>query len=161
MSELPKLMLRPLLDGYTPDLARSVISTQTMAGFPRERKDSVGKAHRVTVGYLCTKSQWRYFLAFMRAYEGSPFLANLQLDDVNLQWYECRLVGDSLPFTPLGGGLFRVQLGLVARAITHEVETDITIVKIYEMTDGQIDRYFKELAELVNKDLPNAFGSLI
>lgn len=160
MIELPKLMLRPLLEGYSPSLARSVVSTETIVGLPRERRDSVGKVHRVSVSYICTSAQWQYFLAFTRAYEAMPFLANLQLDDVNLKWYECRIVGESLPFAALGGGIFRVQLDLVAKPIKYDVETDMTIVKIYEMTDGQIEEYFNLLAKLVNEDLPAALGSL-
>lgn len=160
MTELPKLMLKPQRDGYNFSLARNVISTETIVGLPRERKDSVGKVHRPNVTYKCTRPQWQYFLSFMRAYEGLPFLAYLLLDDVDHQWYECRIVGDSLPVQTLGDQIFTVQLSLVAKPIKYNVETDIAITKIYEMTKGKMAEYFNLLAKLVNQDLPDALRRL-
>lgn len=160
MTEIPKLMLKPQRDGYNFSLARSVTSTETIVGLPRERKDSVGKVHRPNVTYKCTRAQWQYFLKFMRAYEGLPFLAYLLLDDIDHQWYECRIVGDSLPVTTLGDQIFTVQLSLVAKPIKYDVEADLTFLEIYKMTDGQVERYFNLLAKLVNEDLPAAFGGL-
>lgn len=154
MTEIPKLMLKPLRSDYSFSLARSVTSTETIVGLPRERKDSVGKAHRANVSYKCTRAQWRYFLSFSRAYEGLPFLAYLLLDDIDHQWYECRILGSELPVAALGDQIFTVQLTLVAKPIKYDVETDIAIVTIYEMTDGQMDLYFKLLEKLVNEDLP-------
>lgn len=160
MNEIPKFMLKPQRNGYSFSLARSVTSTETIVGLPRERKDSVGKAHRVNATYKCTRAQWQYFLSFSRAYEGLPFLAYLLLDDIDHKWYECRIIGDSLPVDTLGDQIFTVQLSLVAKPIKYNVEMDMTIVKLYEMTDGQIDRYFKLLEKLVNEDLPEALGGL-
>ena len=160
MTEIPKLMLKPLRDGYGFNLARSVTSTETIVGLPRERKDSVGKVHRPNVTYKCTRAQWQYFLAFMRVYEGLPFLAYLLLDDIDHQWYECRIVGDSMPVQTLGDQIFTVQLSLVAKPIKYDVETDLSFLEIYKGTEGQIDLYYRLLAKLVNEDLPSAFGGL-
>ena len=160
MAEIPKFMLKPQRDGYSFNLARSVTSTETIVGLPRERKDSVGKVHRVNATYKCTRSQWQYFLAFSRAYEGLPFLAYLLLDDIDHQWYECRIIGESLPVSTLGDQIFTVQLSLVAKPIKYNIDNDILISTLYQMTDGQIDLYFRMLAHLVNKDLPDAFGGL-
>lgn len=160
MTEIPKLMLKPLRDGYSFNLARSVTSTETIVGLPRERKDSVGKVHRPNVTYKCTRAQWQYFLVFMRVYEGLPFLAYLLLDDIDHQWYECRIVGDSMPVQTLGDQIFTVQLSLVAKPIKYDVETDLSFLEIYKGTEGQIDLYYRLLAKLVNEDLPSAFGGL-
>lgn len=160
MAEIPKFMLKPQRDGYSFNLARSVTSTETIVGLPRERKDSVGKVHRVNATYKCTRSQWQYFLSFSRAYEGLPFLAYLLLDDIDHQWYECRIIGESLPVSTLGDQIFTVPLSLVARPIKYDVEMDMTIATLYEMTDGQIDKYFRLLEKLVNEDLPEALGGL-
>lgn len=160
MTEIPKFMLKPLRDSYSFSLARNVTSTETIVGLPRERKDSVGKAHRVNATYKCTRAQWRYFLSFSRAYEGLPFLAYLLIDDIDHKWYQCSIVGESLPVDTLGDQIFTVQLSLVAKPIKYDVEADKTITAIYEMTDGQIDQYFNMLAKLVNEDLPEALGGL-
>lgn len=160
MTAIPKFMLKPQRDGYSFNLARNVISTETIVGLPRERKDSVGKAHSVNATYKCTRAQWRYFLAFSRAYEGLPFLAYLLLDDIDHQWYQCSIVGEYLPVSTLGDQIFTVQLSLFAKPIKYDVEADKTITAIYEMTDGQIEKYFNMLAKLVNEDLPEALGGL-
>lgn len=157
---IPKLMLKPQRNGYSFGLARSVTSTETIVGLPRERRDSVGKIHRPSVTYKCTRSQWRYFLSFMRVYEGLPFLAYLLLDDIDHQWYECRIVGESLPVQTLGDQIFTVQLELVAKPIKYDVEVDESILAIYEITGGQTDLYFKLLEKLVNEDLPEAVGGM-
>lgn len=156
MSEIPKLMLKPLRAGYSFGLARNVTSTDTIVGLPRERRDSIGKVHRPNVIYKCTRAQWQYFLAFMRAYEALPFLAYLLLDDIDHKWYQCRIVGDMLSVNTLGDQIFTVQLSLVAEPIRYNVEDDIAITTIYEMTDGQSTLYFSLLEKLVNEDMPNA-----
>lgn len=160
MADIPKLMLKPLRDGYSFSLARSVTSTDTIVGLPRERKDSVGKVHRVNVTYKCKRAQWQYFLKFMRTYEGLPFLAYLLLDDIDHQWYECRIVGDSMPVQTLGDQIFTVQLSLVAQPTKYDVDTDLAFLKIYQMTEGEVDEYFKALAKFTNEDMPNALGKI-
>lgn len=160
MTEMPKFMLKPLRDGYSFRIARNVVRTETIVGLGRERKDSVGKAHPVNATYKCTRAQWQYFLAFNRAYEGLPFLAYLLIDDIDHKWYQCSIVDEYLPVSTQGDQIFTVQLSLVAKPIKYDVEADKTITAIYEMTDGQIDKYFNLLAKLVNEDLPDALGGL-
>lgn len=153
MADIPKLMLKPLRSDYNFSLGRGVVSTQTIAGLPRQRRDG-GKPHRANVTYKCTRSQWQYFLAFMRAYEALPFLAYLLLDDIDHKWYECKILNEDLQVSTLGDQIFTVQLSLVARPYHYPVDTDIAITAIYEMTDGQMERYFNLLEKLVNEDLP-------
>lgn len=160
MADIPKFMLKPLRDGYSFNLARSVTSTETIVALPRERKDSVGKVHRANVTYKCVRAQWQYFLAFMRAYEGLPFLAYLLLDDIDHQWYECRIVGDSMPVQTLGDQIFTVQLSLVAKPIKYNVETDLAFLEIHQMTEGEVEEYFKALAKFTNEDMPNTLGKI-
>ena len=42
----------------------------------------------------------------------------------------------------------------------YNMDTDQTIVAIYNMTDGQSDLYFNQLEKLVNQDLPAATAGL-
>lgn len=160
MADIPKFMLKPLRDGYSFRLARNVVRTDTIVGLPRERKDSVGKAHPVNATYKCTRAQWQYFLAFTRAYEGLPFLAYLLIDDIDHKWYQCSIVDEYLPVNTKGDQIFTVQLSLVAKPIKHDIDNDILISTLYQMTEGQIELYFQKLAKLVNEDLPAALGGL-
>lgn len=157
---MPKLMLTPFREGYNFSLSRNVVTTETEGGMPRSRKDSIGKPHRANPTYKCTRAQWQYFLAFMRAYEGLPFLAYLILDDIDHQWYECNILDMVLPVSTLGDQIFTVQLSLVVKPIKYNVESDIAFLEIYKMTDGQVEQYFKLLEKLVNEDLPSALGGL-
>lgn len=160
MTDIPKLMLIPLRDDYSPSLARSVTTTETIVGLPRQRNDSVGKVHRANVSYRCTAAQWQYFLTFTRAYEALPFLAQLQLDNIDLQWYECQIVSDSMPFSVSGYQIFTVQLSLVAKPIKYNVDSDLAFLKIHQMTEGEVEEYFKALAKFTNEDMPNTLGKI-
>lgn len=162
MSELPKFMLKPLRDGAGFGLSNPTIITPTMAGPPRGRVGTVGGVHRLSPRYRCTRQMYRYFINFINAYPAQWFLAYLVIDDIDHQWYECMITTQGeIPVTNLGDQIFTVQLDMVAMPIDRDVEGSKTIVKLYELTDGQIELYFKQLADLVNKDLPDAFGGLI
>lgn len=160
MADMPKLMLLPLRDGYGFNLGRDVVTTETTGGMPRQRRDGVGKVHRASTSYRCNKAQWQYLSAFLRAYAGLPFLAFLQLDDADCGWYESRIISDNIGGGVVGAGYVDVSLELVAKPKPYDVDTDITLTTIYQMTDGQIDLYFRQLEKLVNEDLPNAIGGL-
>lgn len=161
MSELPKFMLKPLRDGAGFGLSNPTIITPTMGGPPRGRLDMVGGVHKLSPRYKCTRQMYRYFLNFLNAYRGKWFLAYLVIDDIDHQWYECMIVTQGeIPVTHQGDQIFTVQLDLVAIPIDRDIEGSKTIVKIYEMTDGQIELYFKELADFTNKHLPDALGGL-
>lgn len=154
MMDMPKLMLKPLRADYSLSLARNVAVTETEGGMPRERKDNIGRPHKTNPTYKCTRAQWSYFLAFSRVYEGLPFLAELLVDDVNHQWYECRILNQVFDVTTLGDQIFTVQLSLVVKPIKYDVEVDKAIIAIHEVTGGKSDLYFNLLEKLVNEDLP-------
>lgn len=160
ITEMPKLMLIPLIDGYNVNLARNVITTDTESGFPRTRKDSIGKPHLVSATYKCSASQLEYFIAFNNRYEGLPFLTKLKVDRPGLNWYECNILNDYIPYNELGNGFTTMQLSLVVKPSIRNVESDIEITDVYNMTDSEIDEYFKLLEKMVNEDLPASLERL-
>lgn len=160
MADLPKFMLKPFRDGYNFVLGRSTLTTQYTAGLPRQRRVQVGAVHRLQATYKCRRSQYQYLMAFLRVYEAKPFLAYLLLDDINHQWYECRIVSDRIDVSALGDQIFTVSLSMVVKSKSVNTEADEALVAIYEMTDGQIDAFFNHLEKLVNEDLPDALGSI-
>ena len=160
MADLPKMMLKPLRSGYNFSLGRSTVTTQFESGMPRQRKTRVSPTHQVQATYKCTRSMYQYLMAFLRAYEARAFLAYLLLDDIDHQWYECRIISDVINVSTLGDQIFTVSLILIVKAKPRDVALDITIFELYELLDGQIDAYFNQLEKLVNEDLPDALGSL-
>ena len=160
MADLPKFMLKPFRDGYNFVLGRSTLTTQYTAGLPRQRRVQVGAVHRLQATYKCRRSQYQYLMAFLRVYEAKPFLAYLLLDDINHQWYECRIVSDDISVSTLGDQIFTVSLDLAVKSKPHNLDADESLIAIYEMTDGQIDAFFNHLEKQVNEDLPDALGSL-
>lgn len=160
MSDLPKLELKPLRAGYGFELSTGVISTDTHSGMPRQRLDSVGVVHKIAPTYKCTRSQWQYFLAFVRAYRGQPFLAYLLLDDIDHHWYECRMIDSSLKVSTLGDQMFTVQPSLVVKPRPIALEQDLGFLQMYKILGNASDQYYNQLEKLVNQDLPQATRGL-
>lgn len=160
MTDLPKLHLKPLRSGYGFELTTGVVSTSTQIGMPRQRLASIGTVHRVSPTYKCTRAKWQYFLAFMRAYRGRAFYAYLLLDDIDMQWYECRMVNESLKVSTLGDQIFSVQVDLIVKPRPVQISQDLALLTIYEMSQAEQDDYFNHLEKLVNQDLPQATRGL-
>lgn len=160
MADMPKMMLKPFRNGYGFELGYGVVSTQTEFGMPRQRLGAINQPHHVSPTYKCTRAMYSYLLSFLRAYRGLPFMAYLLLDDVNHAWYECRFIDERISVTTLGDQIFTVKLSLIVKPQAYDLETDLAFIEIYNMTDGQIDKYFNHLEQLVNVDLPNATQGL-
>jgi hypothetical protein len=45
-------------------------------------------------------------------------------------------------------------------AYPYTMDNDLSMVAIYNMTDGQVDVFFNQLEKLVNQDLPAATAGL-
>ena len=161
MAGLPKLMLKPYRDGYNFGLANPTVITPTAAGLSRGRVDSVGGVHVLSPTYKCTRPMQQYLFSFLRAYRGQRFLAYLILDDIDHRWYECMITTQGpIPMQSIGDQIFVTQLEMQAEPIDYDVETDMTITAIYELTDGQSHKYFAQLSKLDNEILPDALGGL-
>lgn len=154
MSDLPKFMLKPYRSGYGFSLSTGIISTQTQAGMPRQRRSQVGVVHRLSATYKCTRAMWQYMLAFIRSHVGRPFLAYLLLDDIDHHWYECRCVNETIDVSTLGDQIFTAKIDLVVKPRPVNVGQDELITVIYGMGKDEQDSYFNQLEKLVNADLP-------
>lgn len=155
-----KLMLKPYRSGYGFALSTGVVSTQTQAGMPRQRRSEIGAPHHLSVTYKCTRAMWQYMLAFLRANAGRAFMAYLLLDDIDHHWYECRYTDEQINVSTLGDQIFSVKLTLVVKPHPVNPEQDEAIIAIYNMTKDKQDSYFNQLEKLVNNDLPNATREL-
>lgn len=156
---LPKLILCPLLDSYSPTLGNDVITTQFENGMPRQRLAGVGRPHQTPVSFRHKAQHQNYILAFWRVYRARAFAMRLILDGTDLAWYECRFIGEP-SILSLGGGVFEFSINLVCRPKPLDLELDETFVYFYGTSNGDISTIFNQLEKLVNEDLPDALGSL-
>lgn len=173
INTLPKFMLKPFADGYNVTLADDFITTPMQGGEPRQRRIFEGGWHQVSATYKLRPAQKQYFTAFRRAYAGRSFLAYLLVDDVVHCWYRCRFI-DNKKLTPRwGGGMTNATVELSVEPIPyaydkdgnlvaypHNMDNDLSMLAIYNMTDGQTDLFFNQLEKLVNQDLPAATADL-
>lgn len=155
-----KLMLKPYRSGYGFSLSTGVISTQTQAGMPRQRRGQVGVVHHLSVTYKCTRAMWQYMLAFLRVNAGREFMAYLLLDDIDHHWYECRYMDEQINVSTLGDQIFTVKLTLIVKGRVINIGQDEAIIALYNMSKDEQDGYFNQLEKLVNNDLPNATREL-
>src|SRR5699024_8150396 len=84
LSELPTLILCPLLDSYNPTLGNDVITTQYENGMPRQRLAGVGRPHQTPVSFRHKAQHQDYILAFWRVYRARAFAMRLILDGTEL-----------------------------------------------------------------------------
>lgn len=156
---LPRMILCPLLDRYSPTLGNDVITTQYENGMPRQRLAGVGRPHQTPVSFRHKAQHQDYILAFWRLYRARAFAMRLILDGTDLAWYECRFIGEP-SISALGANVFEFSIGLVCRPKQLDIESDKTFVAVYELTGGDISSFTNALERLVNEDLPDAMSSL-
>ena len=156
---LPKLILCPLRDSYSPTLGNDVITTQFENGMPRQRLAGVGRPHQTPVSFRHKAKHQDYILAFWRVYRARAFAMRLILDRTELAWYECRFIGEP-SILALGNNVFEFSINLVCRPKPLNLELDETFVYFYDATNGDISGFANQLEKLVNEDLPDALGSL-
>ena len=173
INTLPKFMLKPFADGYNVTLSDDFITTPMQGGEPRQRRIFEGGWHQVSATYKLRPAQKQYFTAFRRAYAGRSFLAYLLIDDVVHRWYRCRFIDNKKLSPRWGGGMTYASVELSVEPIPyaydkdgnlvaypHTMDNDLSMVAIYNMTDGQTDLFFNQLEKLVNQDLPAATAGL-
>lgn len=156
---LPKMILCPLRDSYSPNLGSDVITTQYANGMPRQRLDGVGRPHQTPVSFRHKAQHQEYILAFWRVYRAKAFAMRLILDGTDLAWYECRFIGEP-SILAIGNNIFEFSIGLVCRPKPLDLEQDKVFIELYEQTGGDISSFTNPLEKLVNEDLPDALGSL-
>ncbi|WP_227430383.1 hypothetical protein [Psychrobacter sp. I-STPA6b] len=159
IDDLPRLILCPLRDSYNPTLGNDVITTQYENGMPRQRLAGIGRPHRTPVAFRHKAIHQDYLLAFWRLYRAKPFAMRLILDSTDLQWYECRFVGDA-QIKDLGNKVFEFAIEIVAKPKPLNLKVDEAVIWAYGQTDGDLSSFFNPLEKLVNEDLPNAVREL-
>ena len=156
---LPQMVLCPLRDGYGVSLGNDVITTQYENGMPRQRLNGVGRPHSVSVAFRHKEVHQEYILAFWRVYRAKAFAMRLFTDNTDLQWCECRFIGEP-QLNSLGNNVFEFSINLVCKPKPIDIAIDDEFLNVYILTGGDISGFSNALEHLVNYDLPEAIRSL-
>ena len=153
--------LCPLQRGYTPKVANNLLEQELMGGFARQRVQFINNTHTVSPSILLDdKRKQQYFWAFFRDHQRNPrpFLWRLIIDSHEAKTYQCQFVAGSLSVGERDGIVYPVSFDLRVRPNNTDSEFDAAILAAW--ADGDPKRYLNLLSQIVNEDLPNAFGDL-
>lgn len=158
IEDLPKLVLCPLLEGYSVDLGNDVISTQYTNGMPRQRLGGVGSPHRLSVTFRHKGQHQQYIYSFWEWHKTKSFAMRLKIGSPTLSWFECRFLGS--PTTrDLGGNVHEFSIELVVKPKRIDLDVKAAYIWAYVKTGGDISTFFNDLEKLVNEDLPATWSA--
>ena len=153
--------LCPLQRGYTPEPANNLLEQALMGGFARQRVQFVNNVHNVTASVLLSeKIKQQYFWAFWNSHQKNPrpFLWRLIVDETSVTTYVCQFVAGSIQVGERDGKVYSVSFDLRLKPNNTSNDFDQSIIDLWESGDPR--KLLNLLAELVNKDLPDALGAI-
>lgn len=156
---MAKLLLTPLIQGYSYSPKNEVVSIDLDGGSPRKRRDKIGVYGAVNCQFILTSNQYRYFMAFYRTKikSGSlSFTIDLKTEDAFLIEHEAFIRNDSLKLTQQKGDLFYISLSLEVKPITRSESEDESIIDLYEAGGENYAELLSGIEKLVNIDMVNA-----
>lgn len=160
MIELNKLVYCVQQSGYTVDFGTNVIVQELEGGPSRYRVDSKNNVHYINSTWVVGKKGYQYMMAFFNVWQrnpSQPFLANLIIDDAELDEYECFFRNGGFRLDSKNGLIYAVSATLGVTAKPRNDATDDAIVMLGNSNASDI---FDPLEKLVNEDLSNALEDL-
>ena len=129
---MSKLLVNPLIGGYSVDFGDNTIATKLDGGASRYRLDKLGAAHQVKVQWLLETQGYDYLMAFYRteiAYGSLPFTIDLKaLDGAALGTYTARIQPGSLRLSGFLGTLYQVTATLEISPATYNESADEALI---------------------------------
>lgn len=144
---MSKLVIPPNSEGYTAQDGTELLSVQLDGGLPRVRRDLLGAAVRVHLGWTVSAAHYRYLRAFYNIYinDAQPFLIDLLFNEMNLKEYQALFVPGSFKLTGQAG-------------LTYTVEADIDVKP--EPLDYTLERAYIDQALIYGIDSSQAATAL-
>jgi|GEM_PF-5648579 len=156
---MAKLLLVPLIQGYSYAPKDEVVSIDLDGGAPRKRLDKLGSYGDVNCQFILDGDQYRYFMAFYRTRIKSgalPFTIDLKTEDAFLVEHEALIKKNSLKLTQHKANLFYISLGLEVKPITRDEAEDELLIELYETYGADYGDVINALEQFVNVDMPAA-----
>ena len=160
MTELNKLAYCVQQSGYTVDFGTNVIVQELEGGPSRYRVDSKNNVHYVNSTWVVGKKGYQYMMAFFNVWQrnpSQPFLANLIIDDAELDEYECFFRNGGFRLDSKNGQIYTLSATLEVTAKPRDDDMDDALVML---GNGNTLDIFDPLEKLVNEDLPDALENL-
>lgn len=154
---MDKLKIPPQQSGYGVKYASGIINQKLDGGASRQRADVLGGSNTVSVSWVVNFAQFQYLQAFYRiqvSKAGTPFLADLIIDNGQVEEYQCFIVPNSWTFGSTKGLSINVSATLEVFAKTADLEFDQTVIDTYD-GDNDPSEVFILLGKLANEDLPD------
>lgn len=158
MIELNRLAYCVRQSGYTVEFGNNVITQKLEGGPSRYRIDSKNNVHLVNSTWAVNKRGYQYLMAFFHVWQrnpSQPFLAELIIDNAELEQYECFFSNGGFRLDSKNGRIYTVSAMLEVAAKPRDDAFDDAIVML---GNSQAFNVLNPLEKLVNEDFPNALG---
>lgn len=149
------LGLEPERGSYSVSADYGVVTTSTVGGMPRQRRQRVGDLFSVSASYLVTAAEFSYLMRFFRVVADMSFHAPLLLDSPEVAQYETRLVSP-VQHQQLAPDAYRVSVSYLVRGGARSLGEDSAYVYFASMKKEDYAEYVNMLEKLANVDLPAA-----
>jgi hypothetical protein len=159
-----KLNLPPDQAGYAVlDAGNEVVRVQLAGGAGRYRRDILNASKMANVTWTLGPEEYDYFEMFYRVMTlraGEPFLIDLIIGESGLTQHEARFIPGSKQLQSQRGLTYVVtaQLEVTPKQYDYAYEDSlIVLLSAYTDFDSSLE-VINQLEQLVNEDLPNAWG---
>lgn len=156
---LVKFRYSPESASYAVQDPTEVIAVKLDGGAARYRRDKLNSSSDVTVRWLFSREEYRYFRAFYRSLLGrgsDPFLIDLIIDYAELAEYTAHFVPGSVHLSEQMGFSYVVTAQLEATSLL--VDDDLETYYVYMLNEfGDSWQLYEDILNTtVNTDLPDA-----
>lgn len=134
---LPALPYPPAQARYNVQKGEECVVTKTRGGLPRTRRDTVGTASRVRVGWELSPTKHAALQAFhdVTLRRGSlPFTASLILEKGSLETYTCSFVPGTLRLSSMKGARRVIEAMFEVRQNADNATADNALMDAFEAT---------------------------
>lgn len=153
-----KLILTPDAEGYTSVDGNEVIGGPLAGGAGRYRRDKIGTNKIVTVTWTMNREEYQYWRAFFvtGTQNGSlPFTCDLLSEDgMGPVEHTCQFIPGSVSLPAQSGLTYVQQATLEVTPIPHDADFDMSLITLWQYTDGAPEPLLDAIARLVNVTMP-------
>lgn len=152
-----KMILRPDADGYSSADGADWIRSELDGGVGRYRRDKIGASKMVNVKWTMNPGQYEYWRAFYALVGSGAFLCDLVSEDgTGPKEHQCNIIPGSVNLPSQLGLTYIQQAQLEVKPLVRDAAADDLTVRLFEMTNGDVNGWYAALEKLTTVTIPNA-----